>query len=277
MSAPKTILFPTDFGGHCDRPRERAVRLAREWRARLVILHVLPKLGDSADGELDRESASVARRRLCDEISAQDVRITTRLAYGDVAEEIIREAAELSADLVVTGISRHDEIGDFIVGTTVERLIRRGTAPILVVKQKAGGHYGNLLVGTDFSDHSVAALRAAIALFPEAVLTVMHAYRVGSAPLRGRDEPAGNRQAEIAFELEAFLDKVGVPDDVRDRLEINVDYGDVCSVAREHVRTSRTDLTVIGSNGRSGIVVEVLGSTARNLVECLECDLLLVK
>ncbi len=95
--------------------------------------------------------------------------------------------------------------------------------------------------------------------------------------LRGRDGPAGVRQAEIVFELEAFLDQVDLPGDKRDLLEFNVDYGDVCSVAGDHARTSGTDLAVVGTQGRSGLIADVLGSTAKALVKCLDCDILLVR
>lgn len=277
MAVPKTILLPTDFSGRCDRPRARAIQLAREWQAQLIILHVLPDLNDAGGSVEEQENASRAEERLRDEVKAQDIQVATRLAFGDVVQEILKASAEISADLVVMGISRHDEIGDFVVGTTVERVVRHGPAPLLVVKEQPAAHYGNLLVGTDFSDSSVVALRTAFTFFPAAAITLLHAYQVRLVTLRGRDGPAGNRQAEIAFDLEAFLDRIDIPVDTRDRLEVNVDYGDVCSVAREHVQTSRTDLTVIGTHGRSGILAEVLGSTARELIACLDCDLLLVR
>lgn len=242
-----------------------------------MILHVLPELNDAGGSVGEQENASRAEERLRDEIKAEDIQVPTRLAFGDVVQEILKASAEISADLVVMGISRHDEIGDFVVGTTVERVVRRGSAPLLVVKEQAGPHYSNLLVGTDFSDNSVIALRTALTFFPKAAMTVLHAYQVRLETLRGRDGPAGNRQAEIAFELEAFLNNIDLPVEARNRIDVNVDYGDVCSVAGEHVRTSHTDLTVIGTHGRSGIVAEVLGSTARELMACLDCDLLLVR
>jgi len=274
---PKTILLPTDFSGRCDRPRERAIQLAREWGARLIILHVLPDPASAAEALEGQEAAARAEARLCTEVQAQDLEVATRLTFGDVAKEILKASAEIAADLIVMGLSRYDDIGDYIVGTTVERVIRHASASTLVVKEKTGRHYRNLLVGTDFSTCSIVALRAAFALFPAASVTLLHAYEVRLSGLRGRDGPAEKKQAEIAFDLEAFLDRSDLPREVLDRIEVNVDYGDVCKVAGDHVRTSGTDLTVIGAQGRSGLVAAVLGSTARDLMAGLDCDLLLVR
>jgi hypothetical protein len=38
---PKKILLATDLSCRCDRAMDRAVALATEWQAQLVVLHVL--------------------------------------------------------------------------------------------------------------------------------------------------------------------------------------------------------------------------------------------
>ena len=128
MTVPKTILLPTDFSGRCDRPRERAIQLAREWGAGLIVLHVLPRAASGA-GAAAEEDVAQAEARLRVEVQAPDIQIVTRLAFGSVAQEILNAAVEVAAELIVMGISRHDEIGDFVVGTTVERVVQHGSIP----------------------------------------------------------------------------------------------------------------------------------------------------
>lgn len=274
MTVPQTILFPTDFSGRCDRPRDRAIQLARVWGAKLILLHVL---GDDAATTVDvQEDIARAETRLRAEVQDDAIAVSTRLAFGDVAQAIIETSAEFGVDLIVAGISRHDEIGDFIVGTTVERLAQRGGLPVLIVKERAQQQYRQLMVATDFSACSATALRLAVAIFPAADLTLLHAYHVRLETLRGREGPAGDRQADIARDLEIFLEEVDLPAGVRDRLDINVDYGEICAVARDHVQSNNTDLAVVGTHGRSGLIAAMLGSTARALLACLDCDVLLV-
>ena len=274
MVTPQTILLPTDFTGRCDRSRDRAVLLARAWDARLVLLHVLE---DDATIPWDREEAmDRAQAKLGSEVQNNDIAICTRVAFGDVTSTILDVAAEFSVDLIVTGISRKDELGDFLIGTTVERLARRAGLPLLIVKGRAEDEYRQLMAATDFSECSRTALITAVDLFPSAAITLVHAYHVRLEALRGREGPAAAQQAEIAMELDAFLNATALPHGTQALIDVNVDYGDVCQVARDHVQANVVDLAVIGTHGRSALATAMLGSTARALVGCLECDVLLV-
>ena len=74
------------------------------------------------------------------------------------------------------------------VRATVETILRERVAPVLVVKRRVRGGYRSVLVGTDFSEPSRAALQAASALFPQARLAVLHAYHApGLAGIEQKD------------------------------------------------------------------------------------------
>ncbi len=272
----RAILFPTDFSGRCDRARDRAVRLAQRWDARLILLHVRLTPSDNGAGDESLEQARL-ETRLREEVGEGSIDVEVRIASGDVADAIVQAASEVAADLIVTGLSQRDELGDFLVGTTVERVVRHASSPILVVKHQPRADYEQIMVATDFSDCAQAALETAGALFSNARFTLVHAYKVSLEGLRGKEEPAAIRQVEIATELGEFLQRINVPAGVRERLEINVDYGDICAVVRDHVQSSGADLAVLGTHGRSGIVGTLIGSTARTLLACLDCDILLVR
>lgn len=274
---PATILFPTDFSSRCDRPRDRAVQLARQWSARLVLFHVLAEADNALTASEREEEIARLEARLRAEVPDASITVETRLGSGHVAEAIVAAATDTNADVIVTGISRYDEVGDFIIGTTVERVVRHARVPVLVVKEPVRHDYRRFMVATDFSDCAAHALRAALAMLPDAEATLLHAYHVPLEALRGREGPAAALQAEIAFELDTFLEEVDITDEARERLQVNIDYGDVCRVARDHVSGSETDLAVIGTQGRTAVVAAVLGSTARALLTCLSCDVLLVR
>src|SRR3546814_12475026 len=96
------------------------------------------------------------------DVCSSDLAICTRVAFGDVTSTILDVAAEFSVDLIVTGISRKDELGDFLIGTTVERLARRAGLPLLIVKGRAEQEYQQLMAATDFSECSRTALTTEI-------------------------------------------------------------------------------------------------------------------
>src|SRR3546814_19355437 len=95
------------------------------------------------------------------------------VAFGDVTSTILDVAAEFSVDLIVTGISRKDELGDFLIGTTVEPLARRAGLPLLIVKGRAEQEYQQLMAATDFSECSRTALTTAVNLFPATAITLI--------------------------------------------------------------------------------------------------------
>lgn len=271
--AVRTILFPTDFSARCDLPRERALQLAREHGASLVLLHVV----GTAEAALSAAGRAAVETKLRAEAEGEGIAVETRLGFGEAWEAIVQSARDAGADLIVTGISRHDEISDYVVGTTVERVMRHAQAPVLVVKAPVRQEYRRLMVATDFSDCSAAAVQAAMDLFPDAEPTLLHAYRVPLEALRGREGPAPELQAEIAFELDTFLNREEIGQRARERLDVSIDYGETCRVARDHVEANNTDIAVIGTHGRTGLAAAVLGSTARALLACLDCDVLLVR
>lgn len=278
MTAPKTILLTTDFSGGCDRVRERAVQLTRQWGAELFLLHVIEEKELGAGSAQEREEGfRRAEERLRSEIVAEDIPVETRIEFGEVASAILSTADSVKANLVMLAQSQRDGLREHLVGTTVERVVRHADVPSLVVKRRPEQPYENILVGTDFSPSSRNALQCAATFFPEASITLLHAYDVSLENIRGREGPAAAKQADIALQLQEFLDGSDLSDQVRERIDINVDYGDVDAVATEHLNTTRTDLVVIGTHGRSGLAAAVLGSTARTVLASLNCDVLLVR
>lgn len=273
---PTHILFATDFSGRCDRPLERTLRLARLWGSELVLLHILEAPhADLTDDERRAEEARITMK-LRSEARGETVNLTTRIERGPIAPTIARVAEEMDAELIVTGVARYDELGDFILGTTVDRLVRRSHVPVLVVKERARSDYGDLLVATDFSNCSATALETAVSFFPDAALNLAHAYQVPFEPILSREANAPARQAEIAVELDEFLHDLHVPTEVRDRIDFHLDYGETRQVISDLVKTMEIDLAVIGTHGRSGFVAAVIGSNAKALLESVACDVMLV-
>ena len=276
IEPPRRILFATDFSGRCDRPLERSLRLARRWRSSLILLHVLePPSSDLTDGECRAEEARI-EKKLRSEALGAEVEIRTMIAKGPIPATIARVAEETDADLIVTGVARYNGFGDFILGTNVDRLVRRTDVPVLTVKERATSDYRNLLVATDFSNCSAMALEAAAGFFPDAALNLAHAYQVPLEPILGREAHAPALQAEIARELDDFLNNVHVSTEVRERIDIHVDYGEIRQVIGGLVESMEIDLAAIGTHGKSGFVAATIGSDAKKLLESLACDVLLV-
>lgn len=267
---PRTVLLATDLSARCDRPLERAIRLARQWDARLVALHVVEQVPSGED-----EASVTARLKavMFEEVTARDRGFHLEVRFGSVIDNVLEVAADVRADLIVTGIARYNELGDYLIGTTVDRLVRASAVPVLVVKGRVRRDYQKLLAATDYSDCSALALET-LPAFPRAAATLIHAYDV---PFGGRvawaptieDIREGDRAA--ADEFVATL-----APGIRSRLQVVTEFGPVAEVLVRAVREHGFDLAVVGTHGTGGLGRALIGSTAGLLLGALPCDVLMV-
>ena len=159
----RSILVATDLSARSDRAVDRALELGREWNADVHVVHAI---------ERDAPTTALDVRRVLPDPGAK---AGVSLPYGPAPKAITDTARELKADLLVTGVARYNDLGDYLLGTAVDHVVRNAPCPVLVVKQRVHGPYGRLLVASDFSKGAGAALLAAAALFPEAGLHLVHA------------------------------------------------------------------------------------------------------
>lgn len=274
---PATILFATDFSSRCDRSLDRAILLAAQWNARLILLHVLEKRHAAMADDTRRAEEVRLHGMLRAEFGSHTGATETRIARGPVGDTVVAVAAETGADLVVTGVARYDELGDFVLGSTVDRLVRHSAVPVLVVKKRARTTYDDIVVATDFSACSAAALSTAAAMFPKSRLHLVHAYHV---PFEGLISKEHNQEAfarERAAEMAAFLSGLSLPDEVGARLSTHVVYGGTEDAVQSVVAATGAGLAAIGTHGRSGFVAAMIGSIAEALLATLDCDVLAVR
>ena len=64
---------------------------------------------------------------------------------------------------------------------------------------------------------------------------------------------------------------------VAHRLHRVIDRGHPEVLLCDYVRHEEIDLVVLGTNGRSGFLKAMIGSTAENLLHLLECDTMVVR
>src|SRR4051812_42523292 len=172
------ILAATDFSTRSNRAVRQAGLLAQSGNAQLHIVHVVD---DDQPDELVRMEAREAERVLDEQTSSmpelKNLQPRLMVTTGDPFDGILKAAAEVSADLVVMG-SHRKQLLDIIVGTTVERVIRKGPFPVLMVTNEAQRKYENVLVPVDMVDASADALRVATTtgLIGGGRATLLHAF-----------------------------------------------------------------------------------------------------
>ena len=138
-SAPRRIAAAVDFSGADTAVLSHAVTLARSSGrgASVLLLHVVESVGARLMGdEMQDNEARADQQRLelyRNELGELGVEASYDLGFGDPAEALAALVGTHAPDLLVLGGHGHRGVGDFVHGTTVDRLRHRIRVPVLVV------------------------------------------------------------------------------------------------------------------------------------------------
>lgn len=271
----RCILLATDLSARCDRALDRAVQLAQEHGAKLVAVCVIENsLGDVLTARrsqvVDRKAAEHRLRATLGEV---ELPVELVLEPGHAVEVIRKTAAAHLCDMIVTGVSREETLGRLLLGTTVEKLAREVSLPILVVRERPHHPYRNMLVAVDFSEGSRHALHAALSMFPDARPVLYHAFVTHQA----HADAAAVQLARQAAEKEAAAFAMQGAIANRPDIEWKIEHGLAEEIVPDHVARHPCELMVVGTHGRTGILRTAIGSVAEKLIQHTPCDVLIVR
>lgn len=150
MTVIRRILVPTDFSDSARQALDWASTLAREFKAEILLLHVVENLtvGYASDlfpvpmAEVYEEISGYARSelaKLVQELRTGGVTVTERLAQGTPSAEIIRIAKEEGVDLIVVGSHGKGLLDHALFGSTTERVVRKAPCPVLTCRPPKTG------------------------------------------------------------------------------------------------------------------------------------------
>lgn len=190
------------------------------------------------------------------------------LARDTGANAILTEAP--SAELVVVGSPAHGKIGSALLGSTATAVTAKAPCPVVVVRGITSA--GPVLVGTDGSTHSEAAVLFG---FEEAArsgsaLEVVYCWQPQNrhdAPIDSAEELLRNWLAESMAPYREKFPQV--------RVRADVEAGRPAVVLAE--RSAGSSLLVVGSRGRGGVVGLLLGSVSQSLLQHATCPVAVVR
>jgi nucleotide-binding universal stress UspA family protein len=135
----RVLLHPTDFTELSDQAMRMACALARDYNARLIILHVIPP-PVVAYGEGVIPPDPVNRIKECQEnlrllkVPDDNVRAERRLEEGDPATVIVDVAREEHVDMIAMATHGRTGLDRLFAGSVAEQVIRKAPCPVLVTK-----------------------------------------------------------------------------------------------------------------------------------------------
>lgn len=142
----RRILCPVDFSGFSRAAVDRAVALARPFRAEITGLFVLPYVFPENEAAC---SAPVAPEPGVQSAVAEDLEeflgpvrdagLGLRLCVrsGDCVGHILDEARERESDLIVIGSHGRSGLDRWVLGSVTDSVLRKAPCPVLVVPRMA--------------------------------------------------------------------------------------------------------------------------------------------
>jgi universal stress protein E len=284
----KNILLATDFTPNSDKAMARALRLARETSASLYILHVTQpyphKKLNKLTHSLKEELQALIRRQVEAQRFGKEVKTyITVVQAADIFDEILAHAYSTKAELIVLGMHGKKKLKDFFIGTTMERVIRSGLKPVLVVKNITSGGYKKIVSGIDYSPGSHSAFHMAKDLAPGADLYAVHTYEVPYYADRTYKYAASKALIEQRHQkkMDTFLKNETayfkkIQKSGGGKIIGQLAGGKPNKVLARKVKHLKADLLTIGSHGELELMFSgtKLGGTALEILFNPPCDVL---
>lgn len=281
---PKRILLATDLSARGDRALDRAAQLANQWNCELLVVHAVEDDGLSPSDRQGLPSwreppSNVAQieQQIRGDVRGDCPRLRVHVEEGPALRVILGAVERERCDLVVVGLGRDRAFSWPPLGRIIDELFRRSPASVLVVKKRPNGAYGHLLVGTDFTPEARSGLETAAKFFPNAAITVMHAFEM---PYRALllDSPLSRDFGDMErATLQSFAAEADLPEGADARLETLIEHGPPELMLSTYVTERGADLTVIGAYERSRIFHTMIGGKGPRIVEAAPSDVLVVR
>jgi nucleotide-binding universal stress UspA family protein len=294
---PKHILCATDFSDFSNHAIPYGIALAREFKAKLFVCHVIDLSSAAIYGEAvlaleeqQKRMTKYAEDEVAKLMSKESMEWESLIAVGNAAHEISRLAGEKKIDITVAASHGREGLKRLILGSVTERLMRTLPCPLLVVRSPERGFVTpadqaitlkKILVGCDFSADSNLALQYGLS-FAQEFQASLHLVHVIQPPFYDDlEKPGESRQAsekDLRNALKQKLDDM-VPEEARAWCEpvANLLAGQPHEEIIKYAMVNDVDIIVLGVRGHSLVETVFVGSTTDRVIRKASCPVLSVQ
>lgn len=289
MRAIRRILVAVKDPGARSLPAvNKGIQLARALDAELELFHAIDSpyytemMGVTAERvqRMECDEASEYRQRL-ERIAARARLHTRRVSVAiewdyPAYEAIVRRSLKIGADLIVAECHAGRRVAQGLLHLSDWELLRLSAVPVLLVKRARPYHRPTIVMALDPShafakparlDAEIVQAGSALSAGLRGKLHAVHAYPAATA---ARVQGAAGAIARAG--LDQALGSADIGAGRRHLLP-----GDPTAVVRDAAQRLSADIVVAGAVSRSGLKRAFIGNTAERLLDCLPCDLLVVK
>ncbi len=141
------ILVPLDGSEYADKALKYAIDVAKKFSSELLLVHIVQTttafitgpevLGPSLILDLRKQLEENGRHILSlgEEIAKKaDVKVSTRLDYGNPPDKILNITKEENIDLIILGNRGLGAAARFFLGSVSDKISQQSTCPVLIIK-----------------------------------------------------------------------------------------------------------------------------------------------
>jgi len=277
---------------------DRAVLLARENGGRLTLLSVLtapsylPIHSGTAMQQLEAATIECESwlQDLATPLQNDSLDVAINVVQGTAFLEIIRQVLREQYDLVITTAEQKKGVRARLFGTTAVHLMRKCPCPVWVVKRDQTQPFTHILAAVDPSqgpkrdslNPMIIQLASSLAVKEEAALHIVHVWRLfGEGYVRDSGMTKQDFEQVKALEEKLHterLDSLLNQDELTElQPQLHLIEGDPDDRIPELVRDQDIDLLVMGTICRTGIAGFLIGNTAEEILDQVDCSVLTLK
>lgn len=139
------LLLALDGSPPSERAVPHAVALAKAFKSELHLIRVVPLAVPAGPAEsapvsaiaaltAEADEAAAYLTSVCAQLSAEGIACQISVRSGDVADEVLHQATEMDADLIVMSTHGRSGLGRWVYGSVADRILRQAETPVLLVR-----------------------------------------------------------------------------------------------------------------------------------------------
>ncbi|MEA3417951.1 MAG: universal stress protein [Campylobacterota bacterium] len=280
MKKVNQILAAIDRSAMAEEVLKRAVSIAKEKDAQLIVMHVIesPFIESPFAQSIDVDKLKREIAEQIDQLNTEaNLKYILFVESGSSAGTITLKAQKTEADLLIVGSHGKSDIESKHFGSTTLKVIQRTHIPVLIVKNEAKDIYQKMIAPTNLSDYSKESIIFSNALFAKPFRKYIYAFKTISELSAKTYHISDEQREKVTIEM-AVNAKKALAKFVKEVGDGEMALIDCTEWLNEDLLTYITDdeadLLVLGSKGVNNLNSFVFGSTASYLVQRSPIDVL---
>ena len=149
MLVPTKMHVPTDFSEYSDKALRQAFDIAKQYKAKVYVLHVIhEKLVDRIDdygvtyssyiNDMETRMIDGAKMKLQQQIDkfphTKELEVFSEVVIGNTSEAILETETSKGIDLIVIASLGRTGIAKYLIGSVARNVLKGAKCPVLLTK-----------------------------------------------------------------------------------------------------------------------------------------------